>query len=60
MAVKVAFWACFAAFLVYYSYQELTVVTEIFAVKKFIPAKRTDVFDLLLNLQKLWKFHPLL
>ncbi|XP_078362886.1 uncharacterized protein LOC144647018 [Oculina patagonica] len=49
MAIKVIFWSCLVAALGYFAYQELTVVTDSISVKMHIPAKRSDVFRLLIN-----------
>ncbi|KAL9981417.1 hypothetical protein ACROYT_G010120 [Oculina patagonica] len=42
----------------YFAYQELTVVTDSFSVQVHIPAKRSDVFQLLLD-PEVFKYQPL-
>lgn len=57
--VKIVLWSCLGAVLGYFAIQEFTVVTESFLIQKLIPAKRKDVFDLLINPDYILKFHPL-
>lgn len=57
--VKIVLWSCLGAILGYFAIQEFTVVTESFLIQKLIPAKRKDVFDLLINPDYILKFHPL-
>lgn len=49
MAFKIIFWSCLLAVLAYFTYQELTVVTDNFSIQIQIPAKRSDVFRVLLD-----------
>ena len=60
MAMKVIFWSCLVAVLGYFAYQELTVVTDSISVQMNIPARRADVFRLLLDPEFVpLKFQPL-
>ncbi|KAJ7386952.1 hypothetical protein OS493_003910 [Desmophyllum pertusum] len=60
MAVKIIFWSCLVAILGYFAYQELTVVTDSISLQTVIPAKRSDVFRVLLNPEFVpLKFQPL-
>ena len=60
MATKVIFWSCVVAVFAYFAYQELTVVTDSISVQVHLPAKRSDVFRLLLDPEFVpRKFQPL-
>lgn len=59
MAFKVILWSCLVVAIAFLTYQELTVVTDSYSMKILIPAKRSDVFRVLLD-PKLFpqKIHP--
>ena len=60
MAIKIIFWSCVVAVFGYFAYQELTFVTDSISVQEHIPAKRSDVFRLLLDPEFVpRKFQPL-
>ena len=60
MAVRIIFGSCIVAVLSYLAYQELTFVTVEFSLKMDIPAKRSELFELLLDNPEFYlKVHPL-
>lgn len=59
MAAKMLLGSCLVAVLGYLAYQELTFVTTEFSLKMLIPAKRSEVFQLLDNPEFYLKVHPL-
>lgn len=59
MAVKVIFWSCLIAGLGYLAYQELKFATVELSLKVFVPAKRSDVFQMLMDKPEFYlKVHP--
>ena len=60
MAVRIIIGSCLVAVVSYLSYQELTFVTVEFSLKMDIPAKRSVLFELLLDNPEFYlKVHPL-
>ena len=60
MAFKIIFCSCLVAAIAYLTYQELTVITDSYSLEIVVPAKRSDVFRLLLDPKfVLLKFHPM-
>lgn len=60
-ATKIIVWSCLVAVLGFLAYRELQVVTLGFSFDPlYIPAKRSDVFRMLIDEPEIWvKIHPL-